>query len=186
MFCCLDNDERIVFLLALADNIKKKDLRAAVAAALPRRNLDSENDHPDRTRHDDEVLSAELLARTQAAHYQLQSGQFDVVLQHVRDAETSLNELDYIDPRLSCVFYRVAADCYKAQAEYAKFHRTSLLFLSALVSAKTILTQEESVSQAVDLCTAALLSDEIYNFGELVRFRFDEMLVTFLLKIVNS
>jgi 26S proteasome regulatory subunit N9 len=145
--------------LTLADNVKSSKATGSLPAS-------AEGNNEIR---DVEAVSAGLLARTHAAHYQLLAGQYDLVTQHIRDSEEILEKLRNVDPRLSCAFYRVAADCYKAQAAYAKFYRTSLLFLSYLEPAKMTLSPEESLVHVHSLCIAGLLSDEIYNFGELVR-----------------
>jgi 26S proteasome regulatory subunit N9 len=117
---------------------------------------------------DVEAISAHLLASTQAAYYQLLSHQYDLVQSHIVNSEKQLEALDGVDSRVSSSFYRVAADYYKAKSAFARFYKTSLLYLGCLGDVAE-LSKEEAVERAHDLSLAALLSDEIYNFGELVR-----------------
>lgn len=56
----------------------------------------------------------------------------------------------------------------QAKADYGDYYKTSLLYL-ACVDVETDLTEAERVQRAHDLALAALLSESIYNFGELVR-----------------
>jgi len=51
--------------------------------------------------------------------------------------------------------------------EYTPYYKNSLLYL-ACVDVEKDLTTEDRLSRAHDLSISAFLSDEIYNFGELV------------------
>lgn len=55
----------------------------------------------------------------------------------------------------------------QAKGEYVPFYRNSLLYL-ACIDVEKDLTAEDRLIRAHDLSIAALLGDEIYNFGELV------------------
>ncbi|KNE59069.1 hypothetical protein AMAG_03417 [Allomyces macrogynus ATCC 38327] len=158
--CLVDNESRITFLLSLAER---------VAPAPPKKG--EEHLH----RVDLEATSAQLLAQTLAAYYQLLSGQYTTVYAHIAASEKLLDSLDGVDGRVSSAFYRVAADYYKAKLQYAKFYKTSLLFLGCLGDVNE-LPLDEAVERAHDLSLAALLSDEIYNFGELLMHQILEKL----------
>ena len=61
---------------------------------------------------------------------------------------------------------RSIANPGQAKHEFASYYRNALLFL-ACIDLKD-LTKEERESRAYDLSVAALVSDSIYNFGELL------------------
>lgn len=63
-------------------------------------------------------------------------------------------------------FYLVSAKYYQLQHEFAKYYRTALLYL-ACVDLKDI-SETDRQRIAYDLSIAALISDNIYNFGELL------------------
>jgi 26S proteasome regulatory subunit N9 len=54
----------------------------------------------------------------------------------------------------------------QAKQEFASYYRNALLYLACVKLED--LSQEERVSRAYDLSVAALVSDSIYNFGELL------------------
>ena len=78
-----------------------------------------------------------------------------------------LDDLDGVDPAVNAAYYSVAADYYKAKADYGPYYKNSLLYLACVDPAKD-LTNEERMLRAHDLSVAALLGETIYNFGELV------------------
>ncbi|KAI9224210.1 proteasome 26S subunit [Blastocladiella britannica] len=147
-----DNADRIEFLTQLANRVKP---------AAPKKGEEHAHDL------DIEAFSAHLLATTMTAHSQLLAGQFDAVAAHISSSERLLDAVDGLDARVSSNFYRVAADYYKAKAMFAKFYKTSLLFLACLGDVSEI-PEREAAERAYELGLAALLSDEIYNFGELL------------------
>ncbi len=63
-------------------------------------------------------------------------------------------------------FYRVNADYSKAEGDYTSYYRNSLLYLACIEDSD--LTPEQRQHRAYDLAIAALVSDTIYNFGELL------------------
>jgi 26S proteasome regulatory subunit N9 len=64
-------------------------------------------------------------------------------------------------------FYRVNADYFQAENDYTSYYRNSLLYL-ACIDEKEDLTERERQRRAYNLAIAALVSDQIYNFGELL------------------
>ena len=64
-------------------------------------------------------------------------------------------------------YYGVAGDYFKVKADYGPYYKNALLYL-ACVDVDKELNEEERKARAHDLCIAALLGDNIYNFGELV------------------
>ncbi|OKL61081.1 hypothetical protein UA08_03793 [Talaromyces atroroseus] len=77
-----------------------------------------------------------------------------------------LDTFDSVETVVHASFYKVNADYYHAKQEFASYYKNALLYL-ACVSLED-LSQEERVSRAYDLSVAALVSDAIYNFGELL------------------
>lgn len=77
-----------------------------------------------------------------------------------------LDGFDSVETVVHASFYKVNADSYHAKQEFASYYKNALLYL-ACVSLDD-LSQEERVSRAYDLSVAALVSDSIYNFGELL------------------
>ncbi|KAI9878458.1 MAG: 26S proteasome regulatory subunit [Pleopsidium flavum] len=81
-------------------------------------------------------------------------------------AEAILDSFDSVETVVHATFYRVNADYYHVRHEFASYYRNALLFL-ACIDLKD-LTMEERETRAYDLSVAALVSESIYNFGELL------------------
>lgn len=79
-----------------------------------------------------------------------------------------LNEQDTVEPVVYAGYYGVAGDYHKVKAEYGPYYKHALLYL-ACVDVDKELSDEDRKARAHDLCIAALLGENIYNFGELVR-----------------
>ncbi|KAK8217904.1 hypothetical protein HDK77DRAFT_386104 [Phyllosticta capitalensis] len=82
------------------------------------------------------------------------------------EAEHILDSFDTVETEVHAAFYRVNAEYYKSQQEFAAYYKNALLFLACVDLAK--LPREECMQRAYDLAIAALVSDSIYNFGELL------------------
>jgi len=78
-----------------------------------------------------------------------------------------LDELTGVDSGVNAAYYEIAADYYKAKAEYAPYYKNSLLYL-ACVDLEKDMSAEERLARGHDLSIAAFLGDTIYNFGELL------------------
>ncbi|KAI4290621.1 MAG: hypothetical protein L6R35_000119 [Caloplaca aegaea] len=81
-------------------------------------------------------------------------------------AESILDNFDSVETEVHAAFYRTNAGHYQAKAEFGSYYKNALLYL-ACIDLKT-LTLEDAQSRAYDLSIAALVSDSIYNFGELL------------------
>ncbi|KAI1122037.1 hypothetical protein F5Y10DRAFT_254954 [Nemania abortiva] len=81
-------------------------------------------------------------------------------------AEKILDSFDSVETKVHAAFYQVNADYYKANADFASYYRNALLYL-ACIDLSTI-SPNERKARAYDLGIAALVSDSIYNFGELL------------------
>lgn len=81
-------------------------------------------------------------------------------------SEAILEKFDSVETVVHAAFYKVNADYFQAKLDFASYYRNALLYL-ACVELGT-LTLEERRTRAYDLSMAALVSDTIYNFGELL------------------
>ena len=81
-------------------------------------------------------------------------------------AEKILDTFDSVETVVHAAFYRVNADYYQAQASFASYYRNALLYL-ACIDLESLSTESRS-ELAYNLSISALVSDSIYNFGELL------------------
>ena len=81
-------------------------------------------------------------------------------------AERILDTFDSVETVVHATFYRVNADYYQAQSSFASYYRNALLYL-ACIDLDTLSTEARS-ELAYNLSISALVSDSIYNFGELL------------------
>lgn len=81
-------------------------------------------------------------------------------------AEKILENFDSVETVVHASFYRVNADYYQAKTEFASYYKNALLYLACVEVAE--LTVKEQETRAYNLSLAALVSDRIYNFGELL------------------
>ncbi|KAF6745602.1 hypothetical protein DFP72DRAFT_925597 [Ephemerocybe angulata] len=110
---------------------------------------------------------AHVLLLASIAHAKLLYGDLEGTKSDMDSAWAVLDKLDNVDSRVNAAYYGVAADYYKAKAEYAPYYRHSLLYL-ACVDPEKDLSEEERLLRAHDLSISAFLGDSIYNFGELL------------------
>ncbi|RYP92899.1 hypothetical protein DL770_000949 [Monosporascus sp. CRB-9-2] len=83
------------------------------------------------------------------------------------NAERILESFDSVETKVHASFYRVNADYYQAKADFASYYRNALLYLACIEL--SALAPEERRERAYNLGIAALVSDSIYNFGELLQ-----------------
>jgi len=81
-------------------------------------------------------------------------------------AQKILDTFDAVETVVHAAFYKVNADYYQAKAEFAPFYKNALLYLACVEESE--LAPQERESRAYNLSIAALVSDSIYNFGELL------------------
>ncbi|KAH7395693.1 hypothetical protein BKA64DRAFT_601565 [Cadophora sp. MPI-SDFR-AT-0126] len=81
-------------------------------------------------------------------------------------SEKILDNFDSVETIVHAAFYRVNAEYYQSKLEFASYYRNALLYLACIDVAD--LSPAERRSRAYDLAIAALVSDTIYNFGELL------------------
>lgn len=117
---------------------------------------------------------AHILASMEIASHILLSGSTDSVKAIVEKCQQALDRLPNVETIIYAHFYRVAAELYKAEGDFAKYYNHSLLYLSC-INMDDLLDQEK-ISRAYDLSLSALLGDAIYNFGELLMHPISESL----------
>jgi 26S proteasome regulatory subunit N9 len=111
---------------------------------------------------DAHVLLMATIARAKLLYGDLEGTRADM-----EKAWSVLDTLDDVEPGVNAAYYGLAADFYKAKAEYGPYYKNSLLYL-ACVDPEKDMSSEERLSRAHDLGISALLGDTIYNFGELL------------------
>ncbi|KAI9723582.1 MAG: hypothetical protein M1812_000882 [Candelaria pacifica] len=109
---------------------------------------------------------AYVYATVAVARVKLQLQDYDGARKDLDHAEQILDSFDSVETVVHASFYRVNADYYHARLEFASYYKNALLYLACIDLSD--LTQEERESRAYDLSVAALVSDAIYNFGELL------------------
>lgn len=132
-----DDDERLTFLTTLAKRVDKPSSQ-----------------------------DAHVFALTSVASVRLRLEQTAEARKDLDKCETILDSFDSVENIVHAAFYRVSADYYQSQQEFASYYRTTLLYL-ACVELPDLETQDKQ-RIAHDLAIAALVSDTIYNFGELL------------------
>lgn len=81
-------------------------------------------------------------------------------------AQKNLDKFDFLENIVHASFYRVNADYFSSKGDYTSYYRNSLLYLACISDGD--LTSEQKKERAYNLSIAALVSDSIYNFGELL------------------
>lgn len=81
-------------------------------------------------------------------------------------AERILETFDSVETEVHATFYRINASYHQASLDFAAYYKNALLYL-ACIDLSSLPTDDAQV-RAYDLSVAALISDSIYNFGELL------------------
>ncbi|XP_057478246.1 26S proteasome non-ATPase regulatory subunit 13 homolog A-like isoform X2 [Actinidia eriantha] len=107
-----------------------------------------------------------LYIKMQIAIFNLEKGSQKECKKLIEDGKSTLDSMTDIDPSVYASHYWVSSQYHKSRQEFAEFYKSVLLYLAY--------TSEESLSEsfkldlAFDLSLAALLGENIYNFGELL------------------
>ncbi|KAJ2697436.1 26S proteasome regulatory subunit [Coemansia sp. IMI 209128] len=109
---------------------------------------------------------AYALASLEAAHFRLLLNDLDSTRETLEKCEKMIQSFSHVDPVIYASFYRVCADYYKAKAVFGQYYKNALLLLACIDIQE--LGAEDRIQRAYDLSIAALLSDTIYNFGDLL------------------
>ncbi|MCJ1481075.1 26S proteasome regulatory subunit [Schaereria dolodes] len=109
---------------------------------------------------------AYVYALVAASEVKLRLQDLEGARKDLNKAESILDTFDSVETEVHATFYRTNASFYQAKLDFAAYYRNALLYL-ACIDLKT-LTPQDSQTRAYDLSVAALISDSIYNFGELL------------------
>ena len=109
---------------------------------------------------------AHVYALTSVASVRLNLEQTTAARTDLDKCERILDTFDSVETVVHASFYRVSATYYQSQHEFANYYRTTLLYLACVDL--TDLEENERRRIAYDLAIAALVSETIYNFGELL------------------
>ncbi|KAK3070794.1 26S proteasome regulatory subunit [Teratosphaeriaceae sp. CCFEE 6253] len=109
---------------------------------------------------------AHVFALSHVAAVRLVLGQKAEARADLDAAEKTLDTFDAVETAVHASFYRVSADYAQASHDFAAYYRTTLLYLACVDLAT--LPEDERRRIAYALAIAALVSETIYNFGELL------------------
>ncbi|XDG04923.1 hypothetical protein ABKA04_004538 [Annulohypoxylon sp. FPYF3050] len=108
-----------------------------------------------------------VYATATVARVELDLRDLEASRKHLDQAERILDSFDSVETKVHAAFYQVNADYYQAKADFASYYRNALLYLACIDLSS--LSPDERKARAYDLGIAALVSDSIYNFGELLQ-----------------
>ncbi|KAI1100436.1 hypothetical protein F4804DRAFT_46682 [Jackrogersella minutella] len=108
-----------------------------------------------------------VYATTAVARVELDLRDLEASRTDLDKAERILDSFDSVETKVHAAFYQVNADYYQAKADFASYYRNALLYLACIDLSS--LSPSERKARAYDLGIAALVSDSIYNFGELLQ-----------------
>ncbi|KAG0647345.1 putative 26S proteasome regulatory subunit rpn9 [Hyphodiscus hymeniophilus] len=109
---------------------------------------------------------AYVYATVAVATVKLELNDLESARKDLDKSEKILDGFDSVETIVHAAFYRVNAEYYQSKSEFASYYRNALLYLACIEV--NDLTPTERRSRAYDLSIAALVSDTIYNFGELL------------------
>ncbi|XP_072984522.1 26S proteasome non-ATPase regulatory subunit 13 homolog B-like [Typha latifolia] len=82
------------------------------------------------------------------------------------EGKSTLDSMTDVDPSVHASYYWVSSQYHKSRQEFAEFYKSALLYLA--YTTVDSLSESFKLDLAFDLSLAALLGDNIYNFGELL------------------
>ncbi|KAI0848839.1 hypothetical protein F5Y00DRAFT_237695 [Daldinia vernicosa] len=160
-----------VFILKFADKINQLKLvdlglKAATQCKDDQERLTFLSDLAKKVDHEDSQ-DAFVYALAAVARVELNLRDLEASRRDLDKAERILDGFDSVETKVHAAFYQVNADYYQAKADFASYYRNALLYLACIDLSS--LSPEERRARAYDLGIAALVSDSIYNFGELLQ-----------------
>jgi 26S proteasome regulatory subunit N9 len=113
-----------------------------------------------------ESQDAYVYALAAVANVKLRLQDLDGAQKDLESCQRVLDSFDSVETVVHASFYKVNADYYHAKQEFASFYKNALLYLACINLED--LQESERADRAYNLSVAALISDSIYNFGELL------------------
>jgi 26S proteasome regulatory subunit N9 len=107
-----------------------------------------------------------VYASVAVARVKLSLNDLDAARTDLDEAERLLDSFDSVETIVHAAFYDANASYYQRKMDFANYYRTALLYL-ACIDLSTM-SEDERHRRAYFLSVAALVSNSIYNFGELL------------------
>ncbi|POR33942.1 Putative 26S proteasome regulatory subunit rpn9 [Tolypocladium paradoxum] len=107
-----------------------------------------------------------VFASVAVARVKLSLNALDDARKDLDAAERILDSFDSVETVVHAAFYDANASYYQRKMDFANYYRTALLYLACIDLSS--LSAEERHRRAYYLSVAALVSNSIYNFGELL------------------
>ncbi|KAM3402993.1 hypothetical protein ACQJBY_006650 [Aegilops geniculata] len=107
-----------------------------------------------------------LHVKMQIAAIHLDKGNHKECKNLLEEGKTTLDGMTDVDPTVHASFYWISSQYHKSLQEFAEFYKNALLYLAYTTVGS--LSESFKLDLAFDLSLAALLGDNIYNFGELL------------------
>ncbi|TVU15909.1 hypothetical protein EJB05_39452, partial [Eragrostis curvula] len=107
-----------------------------------------------------------LYVNMQIATFLLEKGNQKECKKLLEEGKTTLDSMVDVDPSVHASYFWMCSQYHKACQDYSEFYKTALLYLAYT----TVESLPEPFKQnlAFDLSLAALLGENIYNFGDLL------------------
>ncbi|KAI2471150.1 hypothetical protein F4781DRAFT_388188 [Annulohypoxylon bovei var. microspora] len=160
-----------VFILKFADKINQLKLVDLGLKAATQCRDDQERltflTHLAKKVDNENSQDAFVYATAAVARVELDLRDLEASRKNLEAAERILDSFDSVETKVHAAFYQVNADYYQAKADFASYYRNALLYLACIDLSS--LSPDERKARAYDLGIAALVSDSIYNFGELLQ-----------------
>ena len=107
-----------------------------------------------------------LLLKMHLGHLRLQGGEVDACREAVGEGLKSLESFPGTDPSIFASVHWLASQLHKHLKNFTEFFKSALLYLS--YTSLDALPAEVQLDIAVNISLAALLSEDVYGFGELL------------------
>lgn len=110
-------------------------------------------------------IEATILLMTAMGIVKLESGKLDQVKAIIQEAQTKLDTIDGVTT-VHGRFYDLSSTYFMKMGSFNKYYRDALRYLGCMDL--SLLSKSELKHRAFSLVLAALLGNEVYNFGELL------------------
>jgi 26S proteasome regulatory subunit N9 len=159
-----------VFILKFADKINQLKLvdlalKAATQCKDDQERLEFLQSVAKKVDHENSQ-DALVYASVAVARTKLSLKDLDGARKDLDAAERILDSFDSVETIVHAAFYDANASYYQRKMDFTNYYRTALLYLACIDLSS--LDEDERYRRAFYLSVAALISNSIYNFGELL------------------